>query len=223
MILRVRPIETWPGELTKRRQTSPFSATYSDTLIILERELDALGSTEVVVQLAVTERDCRLDGALRADARPTHPGVIVSFETKRHGKLSYPCDTFDPSSYRRQEGWHQNLRAVALGLEALRKVQRYGIANTGQQYQGWKALGAGVPMPAAAMTVEDAARFLIEHGEWGGTPATVDDIVEASGTPVVTAYFREAAKKLHPDNGGDAALFARLTEARELLGAGSRQ
>jgi hypothetical protein len=34
--------------------------------------------------------------------------------------------------------WQDNLRAVALGLEALRRVERYGIAQRGEQYAGWR-------------------------------------------------------------------------------------
>lgn len=218
-----RPIEVWPGEPTPahKRQRSPFTTRdtssewswrrkdvpLSDTLELLDRELRALGvRDEAVLQVAVRERDLRLDGQLRADARPEHPGIILNFKS-RHGELSYACDTFTT--------WQANLRAIAKGLEALRLVDRYGIGQ-GRQYTGYRAIGAGTPMPAAAMTVEDAARFLIEHGEWGDVSATVDEILDA-GSDVRAAYFREAAKKLHPDAGGNPELFKRLVEARDLL------
>lgn len=219
-----RPIEVWPGRMTPpdARRASPFrtkdpSSPYGwgrkdvplgDTLALLERELRELGVRhEAILQVAVRERDIRLDGQVRADARPDHPGVILNF-TSRHGELSYACDTFTT--------WQANLRAIAKGLEALRLVDRYGIGE-GRQYTGYRAIGAGTPMPPATMTVEDAARFLIDHGEWGSTPATVDEFLDGLGPEVVTAYYRNAAKKLHPDAGGDPDLFKRLTEARDLL------
>jgi hypothetical protein len=228
MRLLLRPIVTWPGELTKDRRPSPFRSTYSETLQILDRELDALAITsDPVIQLAIREEDLRLDGELRANARPeTHPGVILSFTSRRHGELSYPCDTFDRTPYARpaQIGWQQNLRAVALGLEALRKVERYGIANRGQQYTGWKQLGAGTPMPAAStMTVEEAARFIADHADL--EPLGPDDtpwwqlIVEEPDA--LASGYRRAAKILHPDAGGDAELFKRLQEAKQLLEATS--
>lgn len=116
---------------------------------------------------------------------------------------------------RENASWQHNLRAIALGLEALRTVERYGIAERGQQYAGYRELGAGMAMGPATMTVEQAAAFLVEHGEFGGTPADPDELIGAPDA--VAAYFREAAKRLHPDVGGDAELFKRLTEARDLL------
>ena len=35
--------------------------------------------------------------------------------------------------------WQHNLRSIALGLEALRAVDRYGISRRGQQYAGFRA------------------------------------------------------------------------------------
>ena len=35
--------------------------------------------------------------------------------------------------------WQHNLRSIALGLEALRAVDRYGISRRGEQYAGFRA------------------------------------------------------------------------------------
>lgn len=230
MRLVVRPIDVWPGTLTPegKRQYAQFSASWSDTVDLLEREAKHLGvRDDVVLQLAVTERDCRLDGWIRADARPTHPGAIVSMET-RHGPLRYSTDLFTGSghgySYGRRTlpGWQANVRAIALGLEALRKVDRYGIAKGGEQYVGYRQLGAGTPMgPAGSLTVEQAAVLLCDATaeEVGEDPRDVDRVIS-----VATALWRDAAKKHHPDVGGDPEYFRRLTEAKDLLvGGGSRQ
>ncbi len=220
MLLTFRPIKVWPegwqdANRDRKREYSPFRATYSDTLEVLDRELTFLDARACGLQVAATDRDVRLDGQLRADAKVEHPGVILTIETRRHGTLVYATDRFTASYYRSAPSWQHNLRAIALGLEALRKVERYGIAERGQQYAGYRELGAGIPL-GAAMSVDEAAAFLIEYGEWGGVPATVDDVATA-GPDVVQAYFREAAKRLHPDAGGDAALFRRLTQARDVL------
>lgn len=222
MILTFRPIKVWPDgwqDPRRQRSSSPFRATHSDTLQLLDRELRHLGATTVTLQVDASERDCRLDGQLRADAKVRHPGVILTIETKKFGTLVYPCDAFTGVSWSstRLDGWQANLRAIALGLEALRKVERYGIAERGQQYAGYRELPSGIAL-GSAMTVEAAARFLIEHGEWGGEDATVDDILTAD-RQVLVDYFRHAAKKLHPDQGGDPELFRKLTEARDLLEA----
>lgn len=185
----IRPIDVWPGEQTTERRWSPFrnaTKSMSNTLDLLERELRMLGAENVVLQLAVQEKDIRIDGRLRANARPSHPGVIVAFDSK-YGPLKYPCDTFNLAE--------ANLRAVALALEALRKVDRYGVTKRGEQYTGWKQLGDGTG-GRTKMTFGEASRFLSEQG----------------------GSYRAAAKRLHPDAGGDAGLFAQLQEAREVLG-----
>ena len=53
---------------------------------------------------------------------------------------------------------------MALTLEALRKMNRYGVTRNDQQYRGWKAIGSGGSVAAygareAAMTVWRAAGY----------------------------------------------------------------
>ena len=209
MILTVRPIEHWPGELTRGRKDSPFFATYGATLQLLERELEMIGARHPVLQMAVREDDIRLDGQVRANATPVHPGVILSFET-RGGPLSFPCDRF--------LHWHANIRAIALGLEALRKVDRYGITRRGEQYTGWKALPPGVEMPAAQMSVEAAVRLLAETTDAYDFEDLLAEIDSGdTERPWIKDAFRMAAKRLHPDTGGDGDAFARLDEARRVI------
>lgn len=121
MNLAFRPIQSWPGALTKIRRRAQFKAGYTATLGLLDRELQYLAAKDVVLQVALRDEDIRLDGAPRANAKPaSHPGVILSFDSK-HGPLSYPCDTF--------ADWEDNLRAIALSLEHLRAVDRYGVTK----------------------------------------------------------------------------------------------
>lgn len=226
MNLTYRPIVTWPGPRTDKPKPSPFEASWSDTLWLLEKELWFLGVREAILQVdSPNERDFRLDGQLRSNAKLRSGAVIISVDSPKHGKLQYPCDTFVKKGYRdKLEDWQCNVRAIALGLEALRKLARYGIANTGQQYRGWRAigpssggqgreeaLGSGIPMPAKTeMTVEEARRFLREQSEWAGS-------VNWNDALTVREMFRRAAKRLHPDAGGDPELFKQLTIAKETL------
>jgi hypothetical protein len=224
MRLIFRPIDQWPGELTPatKRKPAQFSATWSDTLEVLERELDQLGVFEAVIQVAADERAMRLDGGLRADAKVEHPGVILSFETKRHGPLRYATDVFSGGTrYNRNGGWQQlsgwqmNARAIALSLEALRKVDRYGVTRGGEQYRGFTAIGSGTPMPAAQMTVEDAARFIAANS---GGPSINVNADRLLGRPDLIAFaYRSAARKLHPDAGGSTEDFRKLQEAKRIL------
>lgn len=197
-----RPIDTWPGELTAVRRSTPFYSTYSQTLTLLRTELDHLDASAIVIQLALDESQIRLDGMPRAGATPAHPGVILAFDSK-HGPLKYATDVFTH--------WEANVRAIALELEALRKVERYGITKRGEQYTGWKALGSGIEMGPATMTWDEAAAFLHDAAGWTG-----DWDPEADRIHIDVAY-RMAAKRLHPDRGGDPEQFKRLGDAKRIL------
>lgn len=226
MILTFRPLKTRPpGWKTAEaaRPPSPFDATYSATLELLDRELRHLDATAVFLQLDIDDADVRIDGQIRANANPNHPGVMLTIETRRHGVLVYDCDAFSRRYWRgNRPAWQDNLRAIALGLEALRRVERYGIAERGQQYAGFRELGAGMPMGSGKMSLDEAARLLADTA----CEAFGDDWVDAEtllavGAPdhesLVRGAYRDAVQVHHPDRGGDPETFQRLTEARDLL------
>lgn len=181
--LNPRPIESWPRELTTSRVRSPFSAPWGSTAVLLKSELTALGdgrnAAHAVLQIAIAEADLRIDGRLRANVTPAHPGVILAIES-RHGDLAYPCDKFT--------GWRDNVRAVALALESLRRVERYGITETGQQYTGWKAIESAAPKTATE--VETAEALLRSY---------VDDNEKDPETVSLKSAYRTAVAITHPD------------------------
>lgn len=185
-----------------RNQSSPFTSTWTATLGLLDRELRHLGvRREFVLQIDVQESDLRLDGQLRSTARPATPAVAIAADTSK-GSLLFTCGRF--------KHWQDNVRAIALGLEALRKVERYGIVQSDEQYRGWQALPPGTPMPAAKMTEQDALELLRKEAGWDCGPDHDDE------THILQAY-RHAARNAHPDHGGTAERFAAITAARDLL------
>lgn len=201
--VKVGPIREWPGELTRDRQPSKFSATLGDTLRTLDREVYHLADTRAQqdsaeLLVAIPAGAFRLDGRPYANARAEHPGVIFSMQS-RHGQLSYPCDTFTT--------WQDNLRAIALALEALRKVDRYGVTKRGEQYRGFLAIEA-TAAPAGFATADDALAWLIDF----------TGLVNLDGSPLrPRVALREAQRKAHPDQGGDAAAFQRVSLAEAKL------
>ncbi len=212
---RFRPFKEWPQAETKTRGPAAFSASWSSTLDLLDVELRALKAEDVVIETGHAARDIRNDGWPRSDARvPAHPGVILSFGSK-HGPLRYLTDAFDGGRWSRSRGgrmlgFEANLRAIALGLEALRAVDRYGVSRRGEQYRGWGELPSGVPM-GPAMTVEEAAALLM--------PDDPDWLIEVGGREEIGSQFRFHSKAVHPDaeGGGDPDAFRRLVQARDLM------
>ena len=153
--LRVRPLDSWPEpfDAERSRRPSPFSAPLSETAYRLGVELRALEARDAILEVAVDPADFRRDGYPRAQARGRHPGVVLSIPASIHGPLRYFTDEFD--------GWQENLRAIALSLEALRRVDRYGVARRGEQYRGWTALPAG---SAQEEQLERGRRLIREAG-----------------------------------------------------------
>lgn len=195
----IRPLGVWDRAVTtERASASRFRAAWSDTIDLLLREVEHLDGRIVVVQVDAEDGDVRRDGMLRARARVGFPGVKVSFES-RFGPLTYATDAY--------ETWQANVRAIALGLGALRAVDRYGVTRSGEQYRGWSAIAATAA--ETALTVEEARRVLAEAA--GVQPA------ELRTENAVTRAYRTAAKTAHPDAGGNADVFRLIGAARDVL------
>jgi len=206
---RFRPISNWPGESTRERQRSRFDTPWRRTLQLFAREVQhIIKPGEIpILEIAVSESQIRIDGYPKANARPSHPGVILSLESK-YGPLRYPCDNFDD--------WQDNIRALALSLEALRKVDRYGVTQHGEQYEGWKALPPAGGS-TVTMTAQVAADIIACTAGRGDEEEVKRDILH--DRQWAKSFYLEAAKFAHPDCGGTAASFQRLQTAKTVLDA----
>lgn len=199
--MKYGPIREWPGAMTpaEHRRASPFASTLTATLKTLEREIWHLSTTATQQEsaellLAIPAGAFTKDGRPYANARAEHPGVIFSMDSK-HGRVSYPCDAFTE--------WQENLRAIALALEALRKVDRYGVTRHGEQYRGFMALEAG----STITSVDDAF-------------ATISKIARVSGGYAwdqPAHALRMAQRNAHPDTGGSAQLWHDVAAAERAL------
>lgn len=188
--IRFRPMPIWPYPTTPdyaRRSPWAFKAEWHKTLALLRREVSEIGvpGAVVLIGIGLREHEIRQDGQPRANAgQPQHPGVEISFDAligqhqTRRQRLVYHTDTC--------VRWRHNVRSIALGLEALRAVDRYGISYSGEQYAGFKALPPGGP------SIERGLQIVERHGS-----------------------LRRALHATHPDHGGDPAEFADVQAARE--------
>lgn len=197
-----RPIER-PVALPRQYARCGFGAKWSTTLDTLERELGHLKAKDIIVEVALDHNDIRNDGWPRSSASPRTPGVRVSFQSK-HGPLSYECATY--------KEWEQNMRAIALTLERLRAVERYGAVKGGEQYKGWAQLPPGTgtitpPAPSEWRSVEDAMRFLCRTA----------GVVEGGDTAQLDQVYRQASRRTHPDLGGSTKESSRVNAARDFI------
>jgi hypothetical protein len=201
------PLQVWPGKKTESwaQKRAVFRSTFQQTLDLMDRELRMLGAKEILIQAYCGQEDIRLsDGWLKSSARPKQPGIILTFKKKDGRILSMPCDRFNK--------YEDNLRAIALSLEALRSVDRYGVTQTGEQYKGWEALP-----PPGAQAVGDTY-----NEKWA------KEIIRRFGNPYcppmdapmdVWEKAANAARfNTHPDKKGKAADFDLVQRARGVLG-----
>lgn len=203
-----RPLSdrTWFRPPAKRERTR-FQAKWTQTLELLGSEVAAIKGRNLVIEVDIPAEQFRLDGTPRANAKATSPAVIVSFESK-HGPLMYRCDRFVAGYYSQPDDWQQNVRAIALTLQALRAVDRYGAAESGEQYRGYASIGSEPFAPhKAAITADEA---------W----ARLADLI---GVPVANARvdvdrtLRRAQRAAHPDTGGSVALWASYEAAAAVV------
>lgn len=204
--IKLRPLERWPRDETKSRTTSKFKAAWGDTKDLLEREVWHLKALEAVMVLDVMERDIRTDGELNMRARPDSPrvGLLIEryaarqrvSESAARESLAFYCD--------RYVDWQDNVRAIALSLEALRKVDRYGVTNAGEQYTGWRAITDGT------MSALDARDLL--------SRLTGTEIRSIPSTAEMLGVYRAARRVAHPDAGGSHEQFVKVEEAGRVLG-----
>lgn len=214
----IKPIQKWIGPETEEPIYSRFKQNYSDTKKILEFELEKLNAipSSVLLEMFVTPKDLHLNGAaLRAAHKPFKPGVVLSFsiftrrlrnnqtgairnETKT---LSYPCDTYTD--------WQDNLRAIALSLQKLRDVARYGVFK-------YEDMIERLALPSATGKISDRGSALIFLADFIGKSGAE---IEQSEVLIKSAY-RAAALALHPDKNGGKTIddFIKFQDAKRILG-----
>jgi hypothetical protein len=200
-VLTWRPLSTWPGAQRKPgdRTYGHFRVSYNQLLNELRYELQ-----QIDIDVAVIEVDCPPSGFSRSgepmvDAVRS-PGVVVSFTHPERGPLRIGADLY--------HDFRDNLRGLSLSLEALRAVNRHGIAAHGEQYTGFARLGAGNDKPHG-MTVEEAAIALVPEG-WNPEQLIKDkDLAEIAA--------QRARNNSHPDRGGSKERFQQVEEARRIL------
>jgi hypothetical protein len=227
----IRPLGAWDRPATESRKSAgTFRIGWFDALEELRTEVAALGGSLVVVRIDAADADIRRDGMLRSRAKVGFPGVKLSFESK-HGPLTYATDVYEKLYSGDLESWQANVRAITLGLRALRAVDRYGITRTGEQYRGWTQIGAkaaedGMTTDEAVRVIADAGRFrpefvrvfadaLVSAG--AGRERIVGRVSVADSRTALAKICRKAMASTHPDAGGNADVFRLVVKARDVL------
>jgi hypothetical protein len=198
--LRFRSLEKFADPPGLKRQGSAFKMTYDKTLDLLEHELRQLRAHSITIEAGFKLDQIRNDGWPVSRAIPSHPGVVLYFKNGKGQDLRFPSG--------RYHTYQANLHAIALTLESLRAIDRYGVTLEHQQYIGFM-----LEAPKK-LSVEEAAAFIQINCDH---VASVQGIV--ANREAFTDAYRTAAKRLHPDAPGSANehLWNLLQQAREVL------
>lgn len=187
-----KPVEAfplyWPEGRPRapdgRRGRSPFTGTFAAIRSELCVELARMGASRVVIS---SNLPLRGDGLPRAGVhRIDDPGIAVYFTYKKQ-EMCFACDKY-------QLVW-ENMRAISKTIDAIRGIERWGSSDMMERaFRGFKALPEKTEEP------------------WR-------NVFGFSATEIITGEeidrrFRELARTEHPDGGGDAERFQRVTNAR---------
>lgn len=182
---------------------SQFATTLPVTMMLLSDECRKIiypdHKREVVLMLDVHDWEIRQDGQLRATAK-VGPDVALAIDTKK-GPIIFPSGSY--------LSYEDNLRAIALTLQALRAIDRWGVTSSGEQYTGFSALGSGRPMGRPEpMDRQQARRILADAAS---LPLNLVDTLD------LRQVYRRAVRAMHPDTGGSEEAFKLVDEAYRVL------
>lgn len=159
------------------------SLTVADALKRLSGELSRLGATREVLSTNVV---LRIDGLPRSgQPEPDDPGAAAYFHLKGQPRC-LACDKWTRVA--------DNIAAIAQHIDALRRIDRYGVGTLDQAFAGYAALPANT-----AANWRDVFGFKAD---------------EPVGWDAVSDRFRDMARRAHPDAGGSDLEMARLSEAK---------
>lgn len=150
----------------------------------LAYQVDALGAALPVLS---TNLELRLDGQPRSDRRdPEDPGAACYFQL-RGRPIVLACDRWNTVA--------GNIAAIAAHIDAMRRMDRYGVGSVERMFEGFAAL----PVPGRVDWRADL-----------GIPP--DALVTAE---VIQQRWRSLAEKHHPDRGGNPSQMAAVNAARD--------
>lgn len=150
----------------------------------LERELDRLGAEGPTLS---TNLKPRISGGVVANAgEPADAGVAIYFRFKGRATV-LACDRYIRVA--------DNIAAIAAHVDALRRIERYGVGTIEQALAGYRSLPA-----------DTAAEWRQVFGFGPTEHVTVEQL---------QTKFKDRAATAHPDKGGTDEGMAHVNRARE--------
>lgn len=176
-----------------RGQVSPYEAAKE-----LMRELDRNHASHIVITSMLPTRH---DGLPYSDGRHEDPGVAVWCVLHAQERV-FACDAWLTAG--------ENMRAIELSLEAMRGLDRWGVADAAERaFAGFAALPPGASSSVEAAPVKRPWREVL----LGKLAEVFDALAQEEKLDIVRMRYRGLIKQHHPDRGGDTATAAELNVA----------
>lgn len=205
--IKITQWRQWQGEETKARSSARFKVSLDATVKKLEYELERIEATDIEVAVGLEGRFSLKGNGWPFAGSTGHPGVVLTYAHPKFGVMRIATDEF--------WDWTDNLRGIAMTLEALRMMDRYGTTGNGRQYEGFRAIPAST---GNTMTAGEAAVLIKEASKVKYDAERILDVRELAEIAVRAAIFNS-----HPDrNPGkpDATEYFHTVErARQALSA----
>ncbi|MDJ0922089.1 MAG: DnaJ domain-containing protein [Henriciella sp.] len=186
---------SWPAHRPRteasRRKTGQFKSTRQAFTIALaadrvEEQIDLFGAKQLIISTNVPPT---LSGRPRSgQGAPADPGVALYFQ-KGGEPITLACDTYTKVE--------QNLAALAAHIEAVRKIERYGVQTAKEILRAFSAL----PPPSKQRPARKAWEVL--------------GVARTASASEVRAAYRKLSARAHPDAGGDRAEWDEISSAYE--------
>lgn len=176
-----RTVPAWAYPKTEQPKPSLFRTDWDRSLKKLAEEVEKSGGDELLISIVATPDQLTLAGYPKSGFKVLYRGVEVSFK-KDGRRVAFHVDAFPRL--------HDNIHAIALTLEALRAVDRYGATTGAEQYAGFAQLTSG------GVDLDRGRRLVEQHGT-----------------------IKAALLATHPDKGGNEVDFRDVDAYRKSVGA----
>lgn len=181
----------WPAgkPVTRNPARSPFGRnhTVASGIDEIRRNLKLMGGRNIVVTSNLPLRNDGMPSGNASVREGMSRGAAV-YWTVENTPHVIGCDAY----YRIE----CNLRAIALSLEAMRGIERWGAVQAAQMFQGFQALPPGTG--DVASTQRPWRDVFAADGPIPSDLPTEDQL------SIVKGRYRRAIQKVHPDAGAGA-------------------
>ncbi len=162
----------WPRTEKSKRESGRFKTTLAGALENLRSQIELMGGKNLVLS-----SNCTL-----GQSRPEDCGVVAYFNWNQK-QLAVPCD--------RWSSVEANVQAIALTIEAMRGMERWGAKHMIEaMFTGFKLLPSS-------------------NKKWN----EVLGVSEHESSQIIVTRYRTLAKMCHPDAGGKREAWDELEQA----------